>query len=100
MGNVIILLTITCSHLKQQPMYSFLCHLSLMDVSYTSTVDPRLLRDLAAARKNISYNNCETQLFTAHLLAGVELFLSVPTAFGRCATVVISCIPGHREQTE
>ena len=49
MGNFIISLTITCSHLMQQPMHYFLCHLSLMDVSYTSTVVPRLIRDLAAA---------------------------------------------------
>ncbi|XP_065800916.1 olfactory receptor 4P4-like [Muntiacus reevesi] len=88
MGNVIVLLTIICSHLKQQPMYYFLCHLSLMDVSYTSTVVPRLIRDLAAARKNISYNSCMTQLFTAHLLAGVELFLLVSMAFDRYVAIV------------
>ncbi|XP_065799982.1 olfactory receptor 4P4-like [Muntiacus reevesi] len=88
MGNVIVLLTIICSHLKQQPMYYFLCHLSLMDVSYTSTVVPRLIRDFAAARKNISYNSCMTQLFTAHLLAGVELFLLVSMAFDCCVAIV------------
>ncbi|KAM9767669.1 olfactory receptor 4P4-like [Dama dama] len=88
MGNAIVLLTITCSHLKQQPMYYFLCHLSLMDVSYTSTVVPRLIRDLAAARKNISYSNCMTQLFTAHLLAGVELFILVSMAFDRYVAIV------------
>ncbi|XP_043783413.1 olfactory receptor 4P4-like [Cervus elaphus] len=88
MGNVIVLLTITCSHLKQQPMYYFLCQLSLMDVSYTSTVVPRLIRDLAAARKNISYSNCMTQLFTAHLLAGVELFILVSMAFDRYVAIV------------
>ena len=49
MGNFIISLTITCSHLMQQLMYYFLCHLSLMDVCYTSMVVPRLIRDLAEA---------------------------------------------------
>ena len=88
MGNFIILLTITCSHLIQQPMYYFLCHLSLMDLCYTSTVVPRLIRDLAAARKNISYNNCLTQLFTAHLLAGVEMFILVPLPPARCLPTV------------
>ena len=65
----------------QQPMHYFLCHLSLVDVSYLSTVVPRIIRDLAAARKNISYNNCMTQLLTAHLLAGVEIFILVSMAF-------------------
>ncbi|XP_058546617.1 olfactory receptor 4P4-like [Neofelis nebulosa] len=88
MGNFIILLTITCSHLIEQPMYYFLCHLSLMDLCYTSTVVPRLLRDLGATRKNISYNNCLTQLFAAHLLAGVEIFILVSMAFDRYVAIV------------
>ncbi|XP_037377465.1 olfactory receptor 4P4-like [Talpa occidentalis] len=88
MGNFIILFTITCSHLIQQPMYYFLCHLSFMDLCYTSTVIPRLIRDLAAARKNISYNNCMTQLFTGHLLAAVEIFILVSMAFDRYVAIV------------
>ncbi|XP_004782235.1 olfactory receptor 4P4-like [Mustela nigripes] len=88
MGNFIILLTITCSHLIEQPMYYFLCHLSLMDLCYTSTVVPRLIRDLGAARKNISYNSCMTQLFTAHLLAGVEIFILVSMALDRYVAIV------------
>ncbi|XP_007095434.2 olfactory receptor 4P4-like [Panthera tigris] len=88
MGNFIILSTITCSHLIEQPMYYFLCHLSLMDLCYTSTVVPRLLRDLGAARRNISYNNCMTQLFAAHLLAGVEIFILVAMAFDRYVAIV------------
>ncbi|EDL27437.1 mCG64066 [Mus musculus] len=88
MGNSVILLTITCSHLIEQPMYYFLCHLSLMDLCYTSTVIPRLIRDLAATRKNISYNECMTQLFTAHLLAGVEIFILVSMALDRYVAIV------------
>ncbi|XP_049635803.1 olfactory receptor 4P4-like [Suncus etruscus] len=88
MGNLIILLTIICSHLIQQPMYYFLCHLSLMDLSYTSSVVPRLIRDLAATKKNISYGGCMTQLFTLHLLAGVEVFILVSMAFDRYAAIV------------
>ncbi|XP_075805020.1 olfactory receptor 4P4-like [Microtus pennsylvanicus] len=88
MGNSIILVTITCSHLIEQPMYYFLCHLSLMDLCYTSTVVPRLIRDLTATRKNISYNECMTQLFTAHLLAGVEIFILVSMALDRYVAIV------------
>ena len=88
MGNFIIFLTITCSHLMQQPMYYFLCHLSFMDFSYTSTVIPRLITDLAAARRNISYNNCMTQIFTAHLLAGVEIFILFFMAFDHYIAIV------------
>ncbi|XP_032706701.1 olfactory receptor 4P4-like [Lontra canadensis] len=88
MGNFLILLTITCSHLIEQPMYYFLCHLSLMDLCYTSTVVPRLIRDLVSARKNISYNNCMAQLFTAHLLGCVEIFILVSMALDRYVAIV------------
>lgn len=88
MGNSVILITITCSHLIEQPMYYFLCHLSLMDLCYTSTVIPRLIRDLAATRKSISYNECMTQLFTTHLLAGVEIFILVSMALDRYVAIV------------
>ncbi|XP_074129143.1 olfactory receptor 4P4-like [Sminthopsis crassicaudata] len=91
-GNVIIFITIICSHLIQQPMYYFLCHLSYMDLAYTSTVVPRLLRDLIAKQKYISYNSCMTQLFTSHFLAGVEVFILVSMAFDRYVAI---CKPLH-----
>ncbi|XP_069889052.1 olfactory receptor 4P4-like [Dipodomys merriami] len=88
MGNSVIILTVTCSHLIEQPMYYFLCHLSLMDLCYTSTVAPRLISDLVATRRDISYNNCMTQLFTGHWLAGVEIFILVAMAFDRYVAIV------------
>ncbi|XP_048217021.1 olfactory receptor 4P4-like [Perognathus longimembris pacificus] len=88
MGNSIIFLTISCSHLLEHPMYYFLCHLSLMDLCYTSAVAPQLIRDLAAKRRNISYKNCMTQLFTSHWLAGVEIFILVCMAFDRYVAIV------------
>ncbi|KAM8971752.1 olfactory receptor 4P4-like [Sarcophilus harrisii] len=91
-GNVIIFITIICSHLIWQPMYYFLCHLSYMDLAYTSTVVPRLLRDLIAKQKYISYNSCMIQLFTSHFLATVEMFILVSMAFDRYVAI---CKPLH-----
>jgi olfactory receptor len=88
MGNFIILLTVTFSHLMEQPMYYFLCHLSLMDLCCTSTEVPRLIRDFAGASRKISYNDCMTQLFTVHWLAGVEIFILVSMAFDRYVAIV------------
>lgn len=58
-----------------------------MDPCYTSTVIPRLIRDLGAIGKDISCNNCITQLFTAHSLAAVMFFL-VSMAFDHYVTIV------------
>ncbi|XP_036620767.1 olfactory receptor 4P4-like [Trichosurus vulpecula] len=92
LGNFIIFITITCSHLIQQPMYYFLCHLSLMDLAYTSTTVPRLMRDLIAKEKIISFTSCMTQLFTTHFLATVEMFILVSMAFDRYVAI---CKPLH-----
>ncbi|XP_023362163.2 olfactory receptor 4P4-like [Sarcophilus harrisii] len=92
LGNFIIFITIICSHLIQQPMYYFLCHLALMDLAYTSTIVPRLIGDLAAKSKIISFNCCMIQLFSAHLLGGVEMFILVSMAFDRYIAI---CKPLH-----
>ncbi|XP_074084024.1 olfactory receptor 4S2-like [Macrotis lagotis] len=92
LGNLIIFFTITRSHLIQQPMYYFLCHLSIMDLAYTSTIVPRLIRDIIAKKKTISFISCMTQLFTAHLLAALEMFILVCMAFDRYVAI---CKPLH-----
>ncbi|XP_047549515.1 olfactory receptor 4P4-like [Lutra lutra] len=58
-----------------QPMYFFLNCLSLSDLFYTSTVTPKLMANLLAERKTISYSNCMTQLFTTHLFGTMEVFI-------------------------
>ncbi|XP_027715000.1 olfactory receptor 4P4-like [Vombatus ursinus] len=92
LGNISIFITIACCHLIQQPMYYFLCHLSIMDLAYTSTIVPRLIRDLIAKEKIISFISCMTQLFTAHFLVAIEMFILVSMAFDRYVAI---CKPLH-----
>jgi len=70
LGNLIIVISITCSQLITQPMYFFLNCLALSDLFYTSTVTPKLMTDLLMEKKAISYKNCMTQLFTTHFFEG------------------------------
>ncbi|XP_045338496.1 olfactory receptor 4P4-like [Leopardus geoffroyi] len=92
MGNLLIMISITCSPLINQPMYFFLNCLSLSDLSYTSTVTPKLLIDLLAERKTISYSNCMTQLFILHFLGGIEIFILTGMAYDRYMAI---CRPLH-----
>ncbi|XP_074084019.1 olfactory receptor 4P4-like [Macrotis lagotis] len=92
LGNFIVFITITYSHLIQQPMYYFLCHLSFIDPCFTSTTAPRLINDLIASSTIISFNSCMTQLFTFHFLGGVEIFILVLMAFDRYVAI---CKPLH-----
>ncbi|XP_038599040.1 olfactory receptor 4P4-like [Tachyglossus aculeatus] len=43
LGNFFIFITIKWRPLFKQPMYFFFCHLSFMDVCYTTTVTPKLI---------------------------------------------------------
>ncbi|XP_034352144.1 olfactory receptor 4P4-like [Arvicanthis niloticus] len=92
MGNVLIMVSITCTQLIDQPMYFFLHYLSLCDLCYTSTVTPKLLTDLLAERKIISYNNCMTQLFVLHFLGAIEIFILTAMAYDRYVAI---CRPLH-----
>lgn len=92
MGNVLIMVSITCTQLMDQPMYFFLHYLSLCDLCYTSTVTPKLLTDLLAERKIISYNNCMTQLFVLHFLGAIEIFILTAMAYDRYVAI---CRPLH-----
>ncbi|XP_036182831.1 olfactory receptor 4P4-like [Myotis myotis] len=87
MGNLLIMISITCSPLVNQPMYFFLNCLSLSDLCYTSTVVPKLMTDLLAERKTISYNNCMTQLFILHFLGGIEIFILTAMAYDRYVAI-------------
>ncbi|XP_044116948.1 olfactory receptor 4P4-like [Neovison vison] len=91
-GNLLVMISIACSHLINQPMYFFLSFLSLADLCYTSTVTPKLIIDLLAEEKVISYNGCMTQLFTMHFFGGIEVFILTGMAYDRYVAI---CQPLH-----
>ena len=70
-GNLLVMISIASSQFMKQPMYFFLSHFSLTDLCYTSIVTPKLIADLLAAKKTISYHGCMTQLFVMHFF-GVD----------------------------
>ncbi|XP_004683572.1 PREDICTED: olfactory receptor 4P4-like [Condylura cristata] len=91
-GNLVVMVSIACSHLINQPMYFFLSYLSLSDLCYTTTVTPKLIIDLLSKKKTISYNGCMTQLFTMHFFGGIEVFILTGMAFDRYVAI---CKPLH-----
>ncbi|XP_065800738.1 olfactory receptor 4P4-like [Muntiacus reevesi] len=92
MGNLLIMISITCSQLNDQPMSFFLNYLALSDLCYTSTVTPKLVTDLLAERSTISYTACMVQLFAMHFFGGIAICVLTVMAYDRYVAI---CRPLH-----
>ena len=82
-GNGVIISLIWADSRLQTPMYFFLSNLSLLDISYTSSVTPKLLSFLLKDRKTISLAGCISQTYFFFILGTVEFILLVVMSFDR-----------------
>ncbi|EHB11088.1 Olfactory receptor 8H1 [Heterocephalus glaber] len=84
MGMILII------HLDPQlhtPMYFFLTHLSLLDLSYSSVITPKTLQNLLTSTKSISFVCCFTQMYVFILLASAECLLLSSMAYDRYVAI-------------
>nr|XP_025042478.1 olfactory receptor 1020-like [Pelodiscus sinensis] len=69
------------------PMYFFLSNLSLVDVTYSSTIVPNALVNFLAERKAISFAGCATQFFFHSFSVNAEGLLLAVMAYDRFAAI-------------
>nr|XP_004667637.2 olfactory receptor 4D10-like [Jaculus jaculus] len=74
LGNLLIMVTVTCEPRLHTPMYFLLRNLSVADICFSTVTAPRVLVDLLSHRKTISFDGCFTQMFFFHLIGGVDIF--------------------------
>lgn len=87
LGNGLIVLLIALDPRLHLPMYFFLCHLSVVDICYTSSGVPQMLAHFLMEKKTISFALCGTQHFFALALGGTEFLLLAAMAYDRYVAV-------------
>ncbi|KAG8435522.1 hypothetical protein GDO86_013453 [Hymenochirus boettgeri] len=73
-------------------MYMFLRNLSFLDISYSTTVFPKLLHMVYTQQKTISFTGCIIQLYFFMVCACTEFFLLGVMAYDRYVAI---CHPLH-----
>ncbi|XP_019487828.1 PREDICTED: olfactory receptor-like protein OLF3 [Hipposideros armiger] len=87
LGNGFILLLIGLDARLHLPMYFFLCHLSLVDICYTSSAVPQMLVHFLLEKKTIPFARCAAQVFFSLAFGGTEFLLLAAMAYDRYVAV-------------
>ncbi|XP_028561869.2 olfactory receptor 5AS1-like [Podarcis muralis] len=82
-GNFGIITLIWISPSLHSPMYFFLNNLAFLDLSYSSTITPKMLANFIAERKSISFAGCIVQMFLFAAFADAECLLLAAMAYDR-----------------
>ncbi|KFO29965.1 Olfactory receptor 7E24 [Fukomys damarensis] len=61
--NLLIVLAVSCDSHLHTPMYFFLSNLSFVDICFISSSVPKMLVNIQAHSKDISYRECLTQVY-------------------------------------
>ncbi|NWZ81180.1 OR4S1 protein, partial [Poecile atricapillus] len=86
-GNLLIVLTVTSSQHLNSPMYFFLCHLSFVDVCYSSVTAPQMISGFLVENNTISFAGCIGQLFGLHFFGCTETFILTAMAYDRYVAI-------------
>uniref|UniRef100_A0A8C3VTN4 Olfactory receptor n=1 Tax=Catagonus wagneri TaxID=51154 RepID=A0A8C3VTN4_9CETA len=98
-GNIVILTVVLTDHSLHTPMYFFLGHFSFLEIGYTTTIEPTMLRTLLSAHVPISFSDCACQFYFFAALVATECFLLAVMSYDRfiaiCNPLYYSSIMDH-----
>nr|DBA16391.1 TPA: hypothetical protein GDO54_003787 [Pyxicephalus adspersus] len=98
--NVAIIIITCLSPNLHTPMYFFLSSFSFLEICYVSSTIPKMLSNILAKHKTISYSGCVTQMYWFLLLGGAECYMLAAMAYDRynaiCRPLLYSVILSKR----
>ncbi|XP_020937916.1 olfactory receptor 1J4-like [Sus scrofa] len=92
LGNLLIIILIRLDPRLHTPMYFFLSHLALTDISFSSVTVPKMLMNMQTQDKSIPYAGCVTQTYFFLHFACIDNLLLAVMAYDRYVAV---CHPLH-----
>ncbi|KAM5303204.1 olfactory receptor 2A2-like [Glossophaga mutica] len=87
LANGLILVLICLDRRLHTPMYFFLSHLAILDMSYASNNVPKMLANLVTHTRTISFVPCIMQTFFYLGLASTECLLLVAMSYDRYVAI-------------
>ncbi|XP_054418161.1 olfactory receptor 7A10-like [Pteronotus mesoamericanus] len=92
LGNLLIILAVSSDSHLHTPMYFFLSNLSFVDISFTSTIVPKMLVNIQTESKAITYAGCLTQAYFFMAFMCMDNLLLTMMAYDRYVAI---CHPLH-----
>ena len=87
LGNTIIITMVIADTHLWTPMYFFLGNFSLLEILVTMTTVPRMLSDLLATQKIISFSGCLVQFYFYFSLGSTSFLILADMALDRFAAI-------------
>ncbi|XP_012364310.1 olfactory receptor 1J4 [Nomascus leucogenys] len=83
LGNLLIILLIRLDSCLHTPMYFFLSHLALTDISFSSVTVPKMLISMQTQDQSIPYAGCVAQMYFFIFFTVLDNFLLTSMAYDR-----------------
>ncbi|XP_044127347.1 olfactory receptor 2G3-like [Bufo gargarizans] len=92
LGNILLITVVVMTPSLHTPMYFFLSNLSVIDITFSCTIVPKILVNTLSTDKSISFVECAIQMYIHLVLGATESILLAAMAYDRFVAI---CRPLH-----
>uniref|UniRef100_A0A8D2BLZ4 Olfactory receptor n=1 Tax=Sus scrofa TaxID=9823 RepID=A0A8D2BLZ4_PIG len=87
LGNLLIILAVSCDSHLHTPMYFFLANLSFTDICLSTTTIPKILVNIHTQNQSITYTGCLTQVCFVLVFASLDSCILSAMAYDRYVAI-------------